>query len=45
VAFTKATIGFSKNDPAYRTALVGTPDRKYLGVLSREPHPAEETKT
>jgi apolipoprotein D and lipocalin family protein len=25
-------------DPDYQTALVGTPDRRYLWILSRSPH-------
>lgn len=25
-------------DPGYRTAMVGTPDRQYLWILSRDPH-------
>lgn len=32
-------------DPQYRWALVGTPDRHYLWVLSREPELAEQTYT
>jgi apolipoprotein D and lipocalin family protein len=31
-----------KLDPDYRMALVGTPDRKYLWVLAREPDPPPE---
>ncbi|OQW34788.1 MAG: hypothetical protein A4E19_17890 [Nitrospira sp. SG-bin1] len=30
-------------DPEYQTALVGTPDRRYLWVLSRRPHLDEAT--
>ena len=30
-------------DPDYQTALVGTPDRRYLWILSRSPHLAEAT--
>ena len=30
-------------DPDYRTALVGTPDRRYLWILSRSPHLDEAT--
>lgn len=45
VPFTKGDYWVLKIDPAYRTALVGTPDRKYLWLLSREPYLAEETKT
>jgi apolipoprotein D and lipocalin family protein len=31
-----------KLDPDYRMALVGTPDRKYLWVLARQPDPAPD---
>lgn len=31
-------------DPGYRSAMVGTPDRKYLWILSREPRLTEATK-
>lgn len=31
-------------DPGYRSAMVGTPDRKYLWILSREPRLPEATK-
>ncbi|HSI14272.1 MAG TPA: lipocalin family protein [Chthoniobacter sp.] len=31
-------------DPGYRSAMVGTPDRKYLWILSREPRLSEATK-
>ncbi len=30
-------------DPEYRTAMVGTPDRRYLWILSRAPHLDEAT--
>ena len=30
-------------DPEYRTAMVGTPDRRYLWILSRVPHLDEAT--
>lgn len=30
-------------DPEYRTAMVGTPDRRYLWILSRSPHLDDET--
>jgi apolipoprotein D and lipocalin family protein len=30
-------------DPDYRTSLVGTPDRRYLWILSRTPHLDEPT--
>ena len=42
--FTKGDYWVLKIDPAYRTALVGTPDRKYLWVLARQPKISEETK-
>jgi apolipoprotein D and lipocalin family protein len=35
--FTEGDYWILKIDPEYRTALVGTPDRKYLWVLAREP--------
>lgn len=35
--FTKGDYWILELDSAYRYALVGTPDRKYLWVLSREP--------
>jgi apolipoprotein D and lipocalin family protein len=42
IPFTKADYWVLKIDPAYRTALVGTPDRKYLWVLSRQPRLAPD---
>jgi apolipoprotein D and lipocalin family protein len=30
-------------DPDYRTSMVGTPDRRYLWILSRSPHLDEST--
>ncbi|RLP21960.1 lipocalin family protein [Mesorhizobium sp. YM1C-6-2] len=42
--FTKGDYWVLKIDPAYSTALVGTPDRKYLWVLSRQPQIADDTK-
>lgn len=42
--FTKGDYWVLKIDRAYSTALVGTPDRKYLWVLSRQPQLAEDTK-
>ena len=45
VPFTKGDYWVLKIDAAYRTALVGTPDRKYLWVLSRQPHLSEATKS
>ncbi|MGN6307343.1 MAG: lipocalin family protein [Mesorhizobium sp.] len=45
VPFTKGDYWVLKIDAAYRTALVGTPDRKYLWVLSRQPQISEATKS
>ncbi len=36
--FTEGDYWVLKIDPGYNTALVGTPDRKYLWVLSRAPN-------
>jgi apolipoprotein D and lipocalin family protein len=44
IPFTKGDYWVLKIDPAYRTALVGTPDRKYLWLLSRQPILAEAMK-
>jgi len=44
IPFTKGDYWVLKIDPEYRTALVGTPDRKYLWVLSRQPRLSEETE-
>jgi apolipoprotein D and lipocalin family protein len=44
IPFTKGDYWVLKIDPAYSAALVGTPDRKYLWVLSRQPQLAEDTK-
>lgn len=44
IPFTKGDYWVLKIDAAYYTALVGTPDRKYLWILSREPQLAEVTK-
>ncbi|TWG90327.1 apolipoprotein D and lipocalin family protein [Mesorhizobium sp. J18] len=44
IPFTKADYWVLKIDPDYHTALVGTPDRKYLWILSRQPEISEETK-
>jgi len=38
IPFTKADYWVLKIDDAYRHALVGTPDHKYLWLLSREAH-------
>lgn len=37
VPFTKGDYWILRLDPEYRTALVGSPDRKYLWLLAREP--------
>lgn len=37
VPFTKGDYWILRVDDAYRTALVGSPDRKYLWLLAREP--------
>jgi apolipoprotein D and lipocalin family protein len=37
IPFTSGDYWVLKLDPAYKVALVGTPDRKNLWVLSREP--------
>ncbi|HWK63599.1 MAG TPA: lipocalin family protein [Rhizobiaceae bacterium] len=41
--FTEGDYWVLKIDPDYRTSLVGTPDRKNLWVLHREPSLADET--
>jgi apolipoprotein D and lipocalin family protein len=41
--FTEGDYWILKIDPDYQTSLVGTPDRKNLWVLSREPSLADET--
>lgn len=41
--FTEGDYWVLKIDPDYQTSLVGTPDRKNLWVLSREPSLADET--
>jgi apolipoprotein D and lipocalin family protein len=38
IPFTKGDYWVLKIDDAYTVALVGTPDRKYLWLLAREPH-------
>lgn len=45
IPFTKADYWVLKIDPDYRHALVGTPDHKYLWLLSREPHIDDETRS
>ena len=44
IPFTKSDYWVLKIDSPYRTALVGTPDRKYFWILSRQPQLAEATK-
>ncbi len=43
IPFTKGDYWVLKIDPDYSTALVGSPDRKYLWLLSRQPHLDEAT--
>ncbi|WP_298038017.1 lipocalin family protein [uncultured Microbacterium sp.] len=45
IPFTKADYWVLRIDPEYRHALVGTPDHKYLWLLSREPHMDAARKT
>jgi len=44
VPFTKGDYWILKLDPDYRLSLVGTPDRKHLWLLAREPHVDEAEK-
>ncbi|MDN5780891.1 MAG: lipocalin family protein [Luteimonas sp.] len=44
IPFTKGDYWILKLDPEYTTALVGSPDRKYLWLLSRQPMLDESTK-
>jgi apolipoprotein D and lipocalin family protein len=44
IPFTKGDYWVLKIDSDYRTALVGTPDRKYLWILSRQPQISETIK-
>ena len=44
IPFTKGDYWILKLDPDYATALVGSPDRKYLWLLSRRPDVDETTK-
>lgn len=44
IPFTKGDYWVLKIDPGYRTAFVGTPDRKYLWILSRQPQISETIK-
>jgi apolipoprotein D and lipocalin family protein len=45
IPFTHADYCVLKLDEGYRHALVGTPDRDHLWLLSREPHVHPETET
>lgn len=42
IPFTKGDYWVLKIDPEYRMSLVGTPSRKYLWVLAREPRISHE---
>jgi apolipoprotein D and lipocalin family protein len=44
IPFTTGDYWVLKIDDAYSVALVGTPDRKYLWLLAREPHLDDATK-
>ena len=44
IPFTKGDYWILKLDPEYATALVGSPDRKYLWLLSRQPTLDESSK-
>lgn len=44
IPFTKGDYWILKLDPEYTTALVGSPDRKYLWLLARQPTLDESTK-
>lgn len=43
IPFTEGDYWVLKIDDGYLTALIGTPDRKYLWVLARTPHISSET--
>lgn len=43
IPFTKGDYWVLKIDKGYRVALVGTPDKRYLWVLAREPNVADAT--
>ena len=45
IPFTKGDYWVLKIDKGYTVALVGSPDRKYLWLLAREPRIDEATKT
>ena len=44
VPFTKGDYWILRLDPDYRTALVGSPDRKYLWLLARTPRIEPDTR-
>ena len=44
VPFTRGDYWILRIDDAYRTALVGSPDRRYLWLLAREPSLAPEVQ-
>lgn len=44
IPFTRGDYWILRLDPEYRTALVGSPDRKYLWLLAREPAPAAQVQ-
>ena len=44
IPFTKGDYWILKLDPEYTTALVGSPDRKYLWLLARQPALDDSTK-
>jgi len=44
IPFTKGDYWVILVDSGYTTALVGSPDRKYLWLLAREPHMDETTR-
>ena len=44
VPFTKGDYWILRLDPDYRTALVGSPDRKYLWLLHRQPKMDDASK-
>lgn len=45
IPFTRGDYWILALDPAYRVALVGSPDRRYLWLLAREPLLDEITRT
>lgn len=44
IPFTKGDYWILRLDPEYRVALVGSPDRKYLWLLAREPRVDSATR-